>query len=306
VKKLISPLLTILIIFASYAYTVTQGDLKKLNAHDLMYYSPCEIPVRFKIGTVDERFKISEKQILANVTKAADIWNKAYGREVFVYDPNGEVPIDFIYDKRQGLSSQINQLEKTVNKNGFDLKSQMSEYDSRVASFKQRLTNLNLEIEEWNSKGGAPPDEYARLKREQEDLQKEADSLNAKAQELNITADSYNSQVGNLNQTITTFNQALSQKPEEGLYKGDTNSIEIYFVNGTDELIHTIAHELGHAHGIDHNMNKKSIMYPFTNESLKLSDEDLQGLKDYCQDQNYYDIFKARFQYVISQYKSSK
>ncbi len=145
----------------------------------------------------------------------------------------------------------------------------MAEYEKQSESFKQRLEALNSEIEEWNKKGGAPPDVFERLMKEQNSLKREAEKLNATARSLNKSADVYNSNVGTLNKEVDTINTALSTKPEEGVYLPQENKIEIYFHITQDELVHTLAHELGHALGMDHNSNQVSIMYANTTPAMK-------------------------------------
>ena len=99
---------------------------------------------------------------------------------------------------------------------------------------------------------------------------------------LNQSTSSYNIQISDLNDKISSFNSVLRQKPEEGVYRYRENSIDIYFMSSKDELIHTLAHELGHALGISHNDNKQSIMFAYSTKETTISEEDIAALHKQC------------------------
>ncbi len=267
--------------------------------HKYLYYSQCDTPILYKIGTVDERFKISDTEVSQMTKQAIKIWNSSAKRELFIESPQGQLTINMVFDERQALSNQISNLEDKLSQDQSQIKPKLQEYEQKVAQFKERIQALNAKINEWNQKGGAPPDEYQKLKDEQEALQEESKDLNAMAKSLNRSADQYNNEVGQYNTTVNTFNQALEFKPEEGLYIPQENKINIYFNNSRQELVHTLAHELGHALGADHNTNKLSIMYPYTNQEITLSAEDKQNLEDICKEQSIISNYQTRLAIYI-------
>lgn len=275
-------LLALFIIFGISIYFLYQSR-KDTGLKSLFSYSICDKSVAYKIGTIDSRFNITADQLLKDTKQAGDIWNKSYPKTLFVYDPQAILSVNMVFDERQSLNNQISQLKNQLDANKNSLKPQETQFQQQSADFKKRLAALNSEIENWNSRGGAPEDVYKKLQAERDDLLKEADQLNQMAKTLNISADNFNSQVSNLNQKVQVFNAELEVKPEEGKYIPAENKIEIYFNINQKELVHTLAHELGHARGLDHNQNPKSIMYPNTTQLITVTSDDISALNILCQ-----------------------
>ncbi len=252
----------------------------------VLSYSPCDTPLTYKLGSIDTRFNLTRDEVLSDTKEAVEIWNNTLNKPIFTHSDEGKITINLIYDKRQELSTQINQLQKQLDTNKENLDPQIDEYKKRSSAFDQKAAALNQDISYWNSKGGAPEDEYNQLMSRQKDLRQEAQELNRIAGTLNQSAVNYNSQIGELNQTEDQLNQTLTLKPEEGLYNGNDDTISIYFNNSQNELIHTLAHELGHARGLDHNNNAESVMYPSSTEDITLSNEDLASLTEICKERS--------------------
>ncbi len=276
-KKLLLLFTLLIIPVGIYAYPESRSYL----AYKLSY-SLCDSPIHYRIDTVDPKFNLSRDEFISDVNQAAKLWEIPIGKNLFISGSKAELSVNLIFDERQSLTNQINQLESQVQTNKLDLAPQVNEYKNQSLQFEAKLQAFKKEVEEWNSKGGAPEDVYNKLSRQQKDLQAEASRLNEMARSLNISTRNYNSQVGQLNQTIRTFNQDLTSRPEEGIFKGPENRIEIYFDISHQELVHTLAHELGHALGLDHISNPKAIMYYKTNQIIQASDDDIAALNYLC------------------------
>lgn len=255
------------------------------EANNIFYISPCDTPKTFRIGTIDSRFDISKEELINDAEIAASAWRNNKGMTLLTYDPDSTMPINMIYDQRQSLNSQINTLNNQVTLQKNSLKPEISDYEQKSEAFKKQSEDLNAQIQYWNSKGGAPQDVYEKLTAEQQTLQAEASHLQQEAAQLNQSTDQYNQQIRNLNQKVDNFNTVLSSSPEEGEYTRDgaDEKINIYITNSNQELIHTLAHEMGHALGLGHNNNPSSIMYPYTNTAVIPSIDDANALIQACQ-----------------------
>lgn len=291
-----------LILIAVIAFTQKNFIIKNFNK--VYYYSVCDTPIRYKTGYIDSRFNVSEPKLLADIKQAGDIWGSVVKKNLFVYDPKGSLIINLFYDKRQALSSQIIQYENNIENQKNQINPVVAQYEKDVAAFNQSKDNLNAEIQSWNDKGGAPPDIYNQIIKDQQTLQTEADRLNQTADMLNQSNNTFNADVKKLNQTVTNLNQTLEKKPEEGFFDGQKNEIYIYFVTNQDELVHTLAHEMGHALGLNHANSTDSIMYLFISSTITPSIEDREMLQELCAKKSFPEIFinrlKTNFQILTN------
>ena len=287
-------ILVIALLGASIAYFVNPAFASAVK--DSYTFSACDTPISYKVGTIDERFALDRDEVLSAVEESAGKWNDAYNKQLFIYDPeNGKVTVNLTYDERQALTNQIGDLHSQLEGEKSAIDPQIAEFEKRIQDFKQRVAALNNRIEYWNSRGGAPEEEFNKLYAEQQALRQEQASLDAMAQKLNRSTNEYNSQVGELNQTIDTFNDTLRTRPEEGLYDGRDKTITIYIMSNRQELLHTLTHELGHAVGLDHLQNKEAVMYYQTNDSINLTQNDIQALEFACRNRTIVDLAAERF-----------
>lgn len=255
------------------------------EAFNVWYYSACENPLEYKIGSIDPKFGLNNNQVAEDVSEGTQVWEKASGKDLFANSPNAKLTINFVYDSRQELNSKIDQLNNDLNQKGSSLKNEVAQFKKDSVAYQQKLKDFADTVNKYNSEGGAPPDVYDDLIKQQNDLKSQADSLNKRARDLNISANDYNANVSVLNTDVNQFNSAIAKKPEEGLYDGNDDTITIYFADKKDELVHTLAHEFGHALGMEHINNASAIMYPLTTNLLVPTPEDLSALNYVCRKQ---------------------
>lgn len=246
--------------------------------------SVCDSPLKYRIGTIDRGFNIPQDELLTSVLRAEQIWENASGRDLFIYvadDPNALV-INMSYDKRQESTQAIDVNKNRLNDKKNELDPKILEYERRTAAFKQRAAQFGATVSSYNSQGGAPEGVFEKLLDEQKYLEREADELNALANSLNQSAADYNQTISQLNISITEFNTITQSKPEEGLYDPNLNAITIYYHITQDELVHTLAHELGHYRGLNHRAELDAIMYERVNKTLIPTQSDLSALNAIC------------------------
>ncbi|KKP81160.1 MAG: Peptidase M10A and M12B matrixin and adamalysin, partial [Parcubacteria group bacterium GW2011_GWB1_35_5] len=117
----------------------------------------------------------------------------------------------------------------------------------------------------------------------------------ATRKKINEMVDEINSMVVVLNRLATTLNLAVEkyntvgasrgESFEEGVYiqEGLSRQIDIYEFSNRDKLVRVLAHELGHALGLDHVDDTKAIMYEFNQGNNKaLTKADLAELQIKC------------------------
>ncbi len=268
--------------------------------------TPCHLPIRYSVGTIDSRFGLSQKQLLDATAQAAAVWEKAAGVKLFAYTPGSGMPINLVYDSRQQTTQKNNTLQDSIDKNSGTADSVKAAYNSAEATYKQQqtdyasaqtayqsaLTAYNQKVAYWNARGGAPRSEYQSLQAEQAALQQQAaaletkrTALNAEADQVNTLTAQYNALAAKVNATVSTINQSAGKEFEEGLYSTTafSSKIDIYEYSNQDKLVRVLAHELGHSLGLPHNKNPESIMYEL-NQSTNMvpTAEDLADLKSIC------------------------
>jgi len=272
--------------------------LYKNGTYDQIRYllkSPCDQPIEYSIGTIDPEFNLSQDELRVNIQKATAIWEDVAQKNLFEYNPTAKLTVNLVYDERQSALNKVEELKNKIEGDKSSLEKDRVQYNILAYDFSERLQAFNEQVNYWNSRGGAPPAEYAALKQEQVDLQKEAEDLDSLAAKLNLTATDYNSQLGELSQSVANYNQNIYQKPEEGIYLPAENKINIYLIVDQNELIHTLTHELGHALGLGHVYdNEKAMMYLYANNELGLSEEDTKMLNYLCQNSNFTKIFNEK------------
>lgn len=275
-------LLTALLLFLFWSgYQTYQHPQLKFNSLTDRVSKPFDTRLRYRIAEVDPRFKLSLEQVKAISEQAAQIWKDGTGQDYFVYDPNAQLAIYLIYDERQIESEQrrehLSQLE-TNQQRWLEKKKSLDQIEQEILQNRQFLglkqQQLNQQIQTYHQEqqqARQNPAAFANadyFQQRQHALQQNAQSLkheinqyNQKIQQLNQQVDELNSLDQQLNASVDQYKQRF--KPHlfhKGLFNG--KQILIYEFESEDDLRLTLAHEFGHALGLEHADDPHALMHP--------------------------------------------
>lgn len=262
----------------------------------------------YRIGTVDERFGLSPREISEAVGRAASLWEKAIGYELFHERPHGEIEINLVYDERQATSEKLKKISGGMDitlVSYYELKARHDDLKAEIAKRKAAyvsdydayITQLNAYNAQLGAypDGSVPYDVYQQLHAEKTSmdvllagLQMRQEQLKGSVETLNGLVEAINDITSNLIQEVENYNDSskiLGGKFNQGRYKKTDygKTITIYHFNDRDMLIRVLAHELGHALGLKHINNPRAIMYHLNqSKTVELSPEDIAALKEQC------------------------
>lgn len=306
-NKIIQTLILIATIFGvGYFF---QDDISMAWQNINKKINPCGQPISYSIGDFNEKFGLDQKEFLDSIKQAENIWEESINKELFQYEQDGELRINLIYDARQEATIKLEKLGIEIHNDQNTYESLKEKYDSFVKEYdalKFQLDKLindyeikkasyEAEIKRLNKRGGARPDEYTRLEQERNNLNNQVIAIKNTQTDFNNLVDKINAIVNVINRLIYELNLNVNNyntiggetagEFQEGEYVSDTTGerINIYQFNNKEMLIRLLAHELGHALGLEHSDNPGAIMYRLNQEeSREISNDDITSLKAVC------------------------
>lgn len=266
----------------------------------------CPVPLGYHVRNLDNHFNISKEEAIAQTAKAEKVWEDYAGRDLFYYDENSELVVDFVFDERQATADsetsqrELLDKEKEQNEETFtkikDLQAEYEvktrDYQGDVSAYESRLEEYNQKVNRYNDQGGAPQSVYTELEEEKNRLAKEASDLNDTATQLNELANKINELSEQANKLVEAYNQKVqyyntkfgySREFTQGDYQDGL--INVYKFSNETELEKVLVHEFGHALGMDHVEGESSVMYYLlgdTSSAPRLSDEDKEAFVAVC------------------------
>ena len=282
----------------------------------------CPTPFQYRIGVLDERFGLSQEAALTAIANAEAIWEDYADRDLFVYDPEADFPINFVFDERQALTDAEGNFRERLDRaegvnEGIEAQYEAlvseyddlrTEYDTESAAYDVALSAYNDVVAAVNAAGGASPEQFDELAAEQSALNARQQTLNGMVDRLNMLVDEIN-QIGDegnrlidtYNRGVEVYNNTFGDEREftQGDYQG--TEINIYTFKDQAELELVLAHELGHALSLDHVSGSNSVMFYLIGqqpEDLVLSEYDVAEFNRVCSPRSVWDTVKDGFAIV--------
>lgn len=272
---------------------------------------PCSEPLTLSVGEIDNRYTITVEELEQILIDVAALWSDAAGKELVQFSADGRIPVHLIYSDDQARSTMERQLNDRIESMRLELSVLEREYNRAQDRYDDRLDNYNMDaralqtdlnvLNNWvrqiNEQGGFRDSQVRQLEQRQNQIEnrtRELDRrrifLSSEADELNRQLEHVNARIAEKNRAIEEYNRSFSgtRRFTQGSFEwqGNQSRINVFHFNGLRELKLVLAHETGHALGIDHVDNPASVMYHLMGNqdvvNIKLSAEDRAALFDIC------------------------
>lgn len=253
----------------------------RFNAWHDRLLNPFDLRLRYRVAPVDPRFKLSQEQLIELSEKAIQIWTLGTGKQWFVYDPNAQLVVELVYDERQEHYQQQLSAKQDIeqrHQNWLNKNNEIEYFESQIQQQKlfldQKKQQLNTAIQTYEFEVSNAQTQHSSETQRQAfnqrklQLEQRVAQLQQEIQQYNQHINKLQYDIGQLNQLqhglvtdIQHYNQTFQPRLfDKGIFNG--KSIQVYQFKNHDDLILTLAHEFGHALGLEHHQDPAGLMHP--------------------------------------------
>lgn len=271
---------------------------------------PCEVALTYRVGEIHSQYNISRHELEDILKEVEELWSVPLNQDLVNFDEDGKVTVNLVYSENQQWTDAERQFSKRISVKEEKTSTYRKEHRQLLERHQEKQNEVQQVLEEYNStvedynalaekwkQKQAPEnviEQFNQLEKKigqiEADLQRKQNRLNELGKRANTKANRLNDIVEEQNKMIEEYNERFS-KPrqfDQGRYvkKGSNEQINVYQFANRAQLKTVLAHEIGHAMGLDHVSNPKSIMHHMMGEQdifdLKPTEEDIAAIKNRC------------------------
>jgi hypothetical protein len=254
---------------------------------------PCDTPLAWRIARVDDGFGLTVAKVRAAVQRAADVWETAVGRPLFVHDLRDGFPIRLVFDERQAYTHERLAREAELRQSGERLDRAVAafrdrdarraraqaDYERLLRDHTRRAGEHNGTVRQWAERGGAPRDVVEALRSAEASLTEERATLESVRSSLEAELADLRREEGRVERMIEDREREIDEVTarfpptpvESGLYREAVRledgqivsvrrEIRVYRFDDENDLGLVVGHELGHALGLGHRTEAGALM----------------------------------------------